>query len=128
MGLLLDTHTFVWFAQDSPRLARTTRDAIEAESYVYLSMASVWEMSIKHGLGRLKLHADGFRDSILRYLELSEARVMPIELEHTYILNRLPHHHRDPFDRMIIAQAIAEDLTLVSNDRKVAEYDCRILW
>ena len=128
MALLLDTHAFMWFAEDSSRLSATSREAIRAEPVLRLSIASIWELSVKHALGRLNLIYSDFEDSVLKYIEIAEVELLPIELVHTVQLNKLPHHHRDPFDRMLVAQAIVEELTLVTSDRRLSEYPCSTLW
>jgi len=88
----------------------------------------LWELAVKHSLGKLELELLNFEASVEFYLSDSRVELLPVRVPHIIEVNRLPHHHRDPFDRMLIAQAISDDLTLVSNDRKFAEYDCRILW
>lgn len=123
MRLLLDSHAFLWFSSDSPRLSRRANDAIMAAREVRLSYASIWEMAIKQALGRLKLQ-DLPEDMATR----AGIELLSIELPHLRHLQHLPHHHGDPFDRMLVAQAIEEGLTLVTADRNVQRYPVAWLW
>jgi PIN domain nuclease of toxin-antitoxin system len=121
--LLLDTHTLIWWAEDSPRLPPATDSRIRHAAEALVSVASAWEIAIKTSLGRMAMP---------RALEdiLSEAGfdLLPVTLAHTAEVARLPHHHRDPFDRMLIAQARAEGLALVSHDHMVRSYDVHVVW
>jgi PIN domain nuclease of toxin-antitoxin system len=124
--LLLDTHTFIWFSEDSPQLPTGVKQAIEDADLVYLSIASLWEIAIKVSLGKLPLLVPYAK--IEMNLPDSAIEVLPIAfLDTTHLLN-LPFHHRDPFDRLLIAQAIEHRLTLVSGDSKFALYPVPILW
>lgn len=114
----------MWWEQDNPRLTGTARAAIESQTTaIFVSVASAWELEIKAGLGRLNLH-----DGIEAMLEANAFSLLPVTLEHCRIAGALPQYHRDPFDRMLIAQAVAEDLTLISSDRQFARYDVDVLW
>lgn len=128
MGLLLDTHTFLWFAQDSPRLPARVRQQIENEPHIRLSIVSVWELGIKHALGRIDLHDVQFSDFVEKFLQLSGASVLTVSLPHINHSIFLPMHHRDPFDRMIIAQASVERLAIVTQDEWFRQYDCELVW
>jgi len=121
--LLLDTHIFLWWKVDAPRLGATAREAIAQADLVLVSAASAWEAAIKVQLGKLEL-----AESFTRGVEESGFEKLLIGFEHAEEVLRLPHHHRDPFDRMLIAQARVERLTLVSADRALAPYDVPILW
>lgn len=124
MRLLLDTHVVLWLVQDNPRLKPTVRTAIGAAAGgVHVSVASLWEMKIKAALGKLTLPSD-LHAALLN----SGMSFLPIGVRHIDALGGLPDHHKDPFDRMLIAQAQAEDLTLVSADRTVSLYDVPVLW
>ncbi len=121
--LLLDTHVFLWWLADDPRLGNTARKAIgDGRNQVYVSAASGREIAIKRTLG--KLDAPGNLDAMV-----AEAGFLhlPITFFHGELAGTLPRHHRDPFDRMLVAQAQAEGLTLVTNDRGIAAYGVRIL-
>lgn len=121
--LLLDTHVFLWWRANDPRLQPPARDAIARAATVFVSAASAWEAGIKQALGRLVLpgtFAEGVDES--GFLRL------PIAFEHAAEAAALPPHHGDPFDRMLVAQARLEGLTLVSHDRQLAAYDVAVLW
>lgn len=122
--LLLDTHVWLWWQLDHPRLGPAAREAIAAASEVRLSVASVWEMSIKSTLGKLSLPKGA---DIMRELELDGFVPLSIELEHAVRVAALPALHRDPFDRMLVAQAMLEGLTLVTADPHLARYGARLL-
>src|SRR5947209_10988460 len=116
MRLLLDTHSFLWFAEDDPRLSATARALIEdAANEVLLSLGSVWEIAIKVSRGKLQL------DQPLLTLVQQEVRLdgmvlLAITLDHLAVVSTLPFHHRDPFDRLLVAQAQVEAVPLVSVD------------
>jgi PIN domain nuclease of toxin-antitoxin system len=120
--LLLDTHIVLWWLADDPTLSDEIKTMLDHELDVYVSPASVWEVSIKQAIGKLKEPADlpeRIRDSAFREL--------PITLEHAIVAGRLPPIHRDPFDRMLVAQARCEDLTLVTRDPEIQKYEVPIL-
>jgi len=122
MNLLLDTHAFIWWTGDQSRLPQSLLEAIrEPSNTVYLSVASSWEAMIKQGLGKLRFDED-WSNIIDREINQNAFLILPIKLEHTFALNRLPPLHRDPFDRMLIAQAIAEGFTLATRDPLVKQY------
>jgi len=127
MKLLLDTHTVIWFVNKHPRLPQRIRDMLEDESnVVYVSSISLWEIAIKSRLGKLDLNRS-FRD-VIRLLHSNGFRFLTIRLRYFYRLNRLELHHKDPFDRMLIAQSLAENMPLVSNEEVFDLYDVRRLW
>ncbi len=121
--LLLDTHVFLWWKVDDPRLGSQAREAIAQADLVLVSAASAWEAAIKAQLGKLELSAS-FAEGVVA----SGFEKLPINFEHAEENAKLPSHHRDPFDRMLIAQARVEGLTLVTHDRGLAAYDVPILW
>jgi len=128
MRLLLDTHAFLWWIADDPRLSERARKVIaDAENEVYFSAVSAWEIVTKVGLGRLALpeDLDGFLAEQLR-----KNRFLPlaITIPHTLRVRALPEVHKDPFDRLLVAQAQAEGLVLVSGDRWVGHYPVPVLW
>lgn len=128
MRLLLDTHAFLWWITDDARMSSAARTAIgDARNDVLLSIASVWEMAIKSGLGRLDLPADltGFIDA---QVKVNGFRLLGVELPHLARVRALPNNHRDPFDRLLVATAIAEAITLVSVDGRLGEYGAALLW
>jgi PIN domain nuclease of toxin-antitoxin system len=121
--LLLDSHAFIWAYEVPSELSLTARTAIgDAANERFVSMASLWEIAIKSSIGKLSL-----RDDLARAVEHLALVPLPIRLEHVRRVQSLPLHHRDPFDRMLIAQAIEEGLTIVTRDRHVRRYDVPVL-
>lgn len=128
MRVLLDTHAFLWYVLDDPRLSVKARQTIDdPQNEVAISPASYWEIAIKIGLGKYVLSEpyDVFMD---REISANDFRILPIETRHTMVLTTLPLHHRDPFDRLIIAQAIHEAIPLVSADACFDAYPIQRLW
>jgi PIN domain nuclease of toxin-antitoxin system len=128
MKLLLDTHAFLWWVSGDPRLSDRARDAIaDGANQVFFSVVSAWEVVVKAGLGRLRLddETDVFIDE---QLEANAFEVLPLHLRHALALASVPDLHRDPFDRMLIAQALNDDLTVVSGDRQVSDYPVPVIW
>ena len=127
MRLLLDTQIFLWFLEGGSRIPREARAAIASgDNTVLVSAASVWEIAIKASLGRLVIG----RADVVRLPELVTASgfdELPIRLEHAAAVAALPPHHRDPFDRLLIAQAQTEALTLVTGDSMIRAYDVPVL-
>jgi PIN domain nuclease of toxin-antitoxin system len=128
MKLLLDTHVLIWLVEGSDNLSQLAKQAIEDENNsLHLSIASLWEMTIKMTLGKLQLGMS--IDLIVEsYLLPTGIEILPIHLNHLLVLRELPLHHRDPFDRLLISQAQAEKLTLVSGDRVFINYPVNIRW
>ena len=118
MRLLLDTHVVLWELGGSRQLSANARDAIQEASELFFSVVSYAEIGVKASLGKLKV-PDDFHEHVLR----SGVRVLPLEADHGLAVAHLPMHHRDPFDRLLIAQARSERLTIVTADRRIAEYD-----
>ncbi|GGN36631.1 PIN domain nuclease of toxin-antitoxin system [Actinoplanes campanulatus] len=122
MSLLLDTHVVLWWLTDDPTLAAEIKDRLDHDPDVYISPATIWEVAIKQSLGKLENPADlaeRIRDSGFRHLNITA--------EHGIVAGRLPLIHRDPFDRMLIAQAQVEHLTLVTRDAHIHKYDVSVL-
>lgn len=128
MRLLLDTHVFLWWIGDDPALSRRARAAIaDPGNECLLSTASAWEMAIKVSLDKLDL--DGNLERFLpEQMAANGFGMLPIDLRHVSRVARLPFHHRDPFDRLIVAQALVEDLSVVTADRVFAKYGVRRTW
>ncbi len=127
MMYLLDTHAFIWMDSSSERLSNTAKDIIlNSDNDLFLSLASIWEMQIKHQLGRLQLRLP--ISMIVDEQRRNRIQLLHIETEHIYGLEHLPFHHRDPFDRMLIAQVRAEDMTLISSDSRFADYAVSVVW
>lgn len=121
MNLLLDTHVALWAITDSPKLPAAARDLILAQtSTIFVSTASVWEIGIKYSLQRGDMPVSG--KAALQYFRQAGYRVLAIEAEHAIAVEALALHHHDPFDRLLIAQALTEPLRLVTHDRQVARY------
>jgi PIN domain nuclease of toxin-antitoxin system len=125
---LLDTHTFLWMAGAPEKLGEEARERIEAAaSELLLSVASVWEMAIKKSLGKLDLPS-----SLPAFLEeqlaATRTSLLAVRAEHALRVEKLPWHHRDPFDRLLIAQASFENLTLLSQDDALDDYGSRRVW
>lgn len=123
MNLLLDTHVFIWWRTNEPRLARTAREAIAEADEVFVSIASAWEAAIKMSLGRLRLD-----DRFSAGVEASGFGPLPVTFDHVERVVSLPFHHRDPFDRTLIAQALVENLTIVTGDRRFEPYEVSVVW
>ena len=128
MRLLLDTHSFLWFIGGDKRLSANAREAIaDLDNEAFLSMASLWEIAVKINIGKLKL-PQPFGALIPEQLMGNEIKMLPAELSHLTQYIDLPLHHRDPFDRLIIAQAQAEAMTVVSKDPLFERYEVDLLW
>ncbi|HJX66199.1 MAG TPA: type II toxin-antitoxin system VapC family toxin [Polyangia bacterium] len=123
MRLLLDTHAFLWWWQGSTKIDARTRTAIAGADVVLVSATSAWEMAIKSALGRLR-----FSGSIARAVEACGFTKLGVDFEHIETLRNLPLHHNDPFDRLLVAQAMVERATLVTHDRALAPYGLPTLW
>ncbi len=121
--LLLDTHVFIWWQEDSPRLRNSVRRAIAGATLVHVSVATAWEAAIKASLGKLTLP-----ESIEAGVVASGFEKLPITFAHAEAVARLPLHHRDPFDRLLIAQCLAEDLVFITHDRQIEPYGAEIIW
>lgn len=127
MNLLLDTHVLLWAMAGDERMRPAARRAIEdTANTVYVSAASAWEIAIKAGLGRVRIPPNVAK-WLPGELERSQFLPLPVTIPHALGVERLPRHHDDPFDRVLIAQAKAEGLTLVTHDRKLRRYGVRLL-
>ncbi|MGH1396019.1 MAG: type II toxin-antitoxin system VapC family toxin [Trichormus sp.] len=128
MRFLLDTHTFIWFVTDSPQLSTTAKVLIEDEyNEKCLSFASVWEMAIKCSLGKLTFNLP-LHTFVEQQIQQNSIDLLSIQMPHLAIVATLPLHHRDPFDRLLIAQAIAEGIPIISADVAFDAYSIRRLW
>jgi PIN domain nuclease of toxin-antitoxin system len=122
--LLLDTHVLLWWRGDYKRIGPRSLTAIEdADTAVFFSAASIWEMAIKHAAGKLKMPAN-----VVDTMEQRGFAELQVRSHHGLMAGALPPHHRDPFDRMLVAQAQSERLTLVTNDERISAYDVPVLW
>jgi len=121
MNLLIDTHTFLWFVAGSMELSETAEKLLENEhNSIFISIASLWEISIKTALGKLQI-ADRYETVIDDVVE-NDISILSINFAHTVIQNQLPFHHRDPFDRIIVSQVIVEKMNFISRDRIFDDY------
>ena len=128
MKLLLDTHAFIWLNNEPSRLSETVRQLCQSGMHeFYLSIASPWEMQIKHQLGKLSLDVS-LDELIQRNIQSNHIQLLPIEFKHISHLAKLPFHHNDPFDRVIIAQAVVEQMTIISVDSAFSAYPVPVIW
>jgi PIN domain nuclease of toxin-antitoxin system len=128
MSYLLDTHTLIWFINGDEKLPLNVRNLIQQESQgmIFVSAASFWEMAIKVSLGKLELTLP-FSQTLTKVKENGFV-VLDIYFKHTLHLSQLPFHHRDPFDRTLIAQALSENLTIITKEKLFEEYGIKRLW
>ena len=127
MNLLLDTHAALWAITDHPALSAVAREMIlRPRTTVWVSVVSIWEIAIKHSLGRGGMPVSG--DDALRYFRAAGYSLLPVEAEHVVAIEGLPKHHWDPFDRLLVAQALVEPMRLLTHDKMVARYSDSILW
>jgi PIN domain nuclease of toxin-antitoxin system len=123
MNIILDTHVLIWALENNSTLSDKAVEAIiEADNMVFVSAASVWEIGIKRNMGKLETP-----DNLLDEIRLHRFAPLPINLHHAELAGKLPDIHKDPFDRMLIAQAVYEKLTLVTRDEIISKYDVKIL-
>jgi PIN domain nuclease of toxin-antitoxin system len=127
MKIILDTHTFLWFINDSPELSNSAAELIESDVDLWISIASLWEISIKVNLNKLDL-PDDYEKFIPHQIAINNIEILPVNLQHLIVLTKLPLHHRDPFDRLLIAQAIAEEVPIISIDKKFDLYEVNRQW
>lgn len=126
MNLLLDTHVALWAITDSPKLSQKARDLIASpKTTVWVSAANVWEIAIKHSLGRGDMPVSS--QDATRYFQESGYRFLAVEAEHAVAVEELPAHHQDPFDRILVAQALIEPMRLMTHDPLVALYSDTII-
>jgi PIN domain nuclease of toxin-antitoxin system len=126
--VLLDTHAFLWWISDDSRLSDRAKEIIgDGSNELYFSAASGWEISIKAGLGRLEVPED-LEPFIADQLSRNAIQALPIYLRHALHTRTLPDHHRDPFDRILVSQAVLEELPLLSADPLVSSYPVEVVW
>lgn len=123
MNILLDTHVLIWALENNSTLSQPAVTAIvDGKNIVFVSAASVWEIGIKMAMGKLEAP-----DNLLEEIELHRFTQLPMRFEHAQLAGRLPGIHKDPFDRMLVAQAMIEKLTLITRDKIVSEYDIKTI-
>lgn len=126
MKLLLDTHIALWAVSDDPRLSLKARELITTpRNLIWVSAVSIWEIAIKHSLGRGDMPISGAE--ALEYFRQSGYRMLPVSPEHAAAVEALPAHHQDPFDRLLVAQSLAEPLRLLTHDTAVARYSDAVI-
>ncbi|MFK5949015.1 MAG: type II toxin-antitoxin system VapC family toxin [Methylococcales bacterium] len=123
MNFLLDTHTLIWALENNPTLSESAHDAIiKGENMIFVSSASAWEISIKKAIGKLQAP-----DNLYQEIKLHRFTELKINFEHAQLAGKLPDIHKDPFDRMLIAQAMIEKLTFITRDKLIAQYNVNCL-
>lgn len=128
MKLLLDTHVLIWWSLDSAKLTKKIYDLLtDPDNTLVVSIASIWEMQVKVQLGKLDLDKK-VSELITHQQQVNNLEVLPIDPAHVYALENLPNEHRDPFDRIIIAQSIVEAIPLLSADKVFARYPVERIW
>lgn len=126
MRLLIDTHILIWFLEGNKLLSKSRRQIIaDSQNDVFISIASLWEIAIKISIGKLTL-AQSLED-VIKQIAIENIKILPILPEHTLEVSTLPFHHRDPFDRIIIAQSKIENLPLIADDGEFSNYGIKIL-
>ena len=128
MKYLLDTHVFIWMANEPAKLSSTAAQLItDPANWLLLSLASVWEMQIKIQLGKMRLKLP-LTELVAQQRQTNQIQLLPITFRHIITLENLPSHHKDPFDRLLIAQAIFEDIALIGDDPLIAKYPVKVVW
>ena len=127
MDILLDTHAAVWFFEDDKRLPESAAEAIiNLENMIYISIASLWELAIKLSSGKLKF--DGGIDGFIEIIYKNEFALLEISPKHIKIITELPFIHRDPFDRLLVAQAMSEGMVIMTGDDNILKYGVEHIW
>lgn len=126
MVYLIDTHALIWFLHNDKQLSKNALEVIE-NSDIVVSIASLWEVSIKTSLGKLTL-AESFNDFFPKQLIINDIGILPIAVSHLHRVNSLNFFHRDPFDRLIIAQSLVEKMPLISKDTEFKAYGVDLVW
>jgi PIN domain nuclease of toxin-antitoxin system len=123
MKLLLDTHILIWWLSEASRLSQTEIDIItDSDNFIFVSAATAWEIAVKKMIGKLEAP-----DDLPAALAINNFLELPITIEHSQKLYQLPSHHNDPFDRIMVAQAMSEDLTFMTRDTKISLYEIRTI-
>lgn len=128
MRLLLDTHAFLWWVEDGPRLSGRAREAIADEgNEILFSVVSAWEIVIKVGTGKLALD-EAPESMIPDQIARNDIQILPMEMSHALRVHALPTHHKDPFDRLLVAQALDEGMPLITADPEISRYPVEVVW
>lgn len=127
MNYLLDTHVLLWYIEGESRLSKKSLKTIDDKNFIkIISIASLWEIAIKINEG--KLNTGMSFDALDRFISLNHFEILPVKFGHLAQLKSLPNHHSDPFDHLLIAQAIIENLTIISADRHFQSYPVNVIW
>jgi PIN domain nuclease of toxin-antitoxin system len=125
---LIDTHSWLWWHIDPDKLHQKAIELIEdGDTTIFFSVVSAWEIVIKYNLNKLRLPLHPY-EYIPKRLEMSYMDVLPVQLEHSLYVGKLPDYHKDPFDRLLVAQALMERLTIISNDHQMQLYDVEVVF
>ncbi|MDQ3635510.1 MAG: type II toxin-antitoxin system VapC family toxin [Acidobacteriota bacterium] len=128
MKLLLDSHTFIWWRDETHKLSSTALTEISnPQNDVFLSVVTAWELQIKISLNKFSIKG-GLGNAIKDEQQSNGFQILPVELSHALYLENLPPHHKDPFDRLLISQAIVENMSLISTDSSFGKYKVKLLW
>jgi PIN domain nuclease of toxin-antitoxin system len=128
MKYLIDTHVLLWLATDNPALSKKVkRIFLNEENEIYLSFASIWEMAIKMSLNKLTLKLP-LKKFIEEHIVGNGIKLLEIKVNHLLEIEKLPFHHHDPFDRLIISQSIAESIPIITSDTNFDDYDIKVIW
>lgn len=128
MKILLDTHTFLWWVSDDPQISVNAKDIIsDPNNEIYFSVVSAWEIIIKVGTGKLSL-SESPEIYIPSRIATNQFEILPVHMSHILRINSLPNLHKDPFDRLLIAQSLVEDLSLITIDGAIAQYPIKTIW
>jgi len=128
MRILLDTHTFLWWAADDPQISLKAKALItNPDNEVFFSVVSAWEIIIKVGIGKLSL-SESPETYIPSRIVSNQFEILPVQMSHILKINSLPNFHKDPFDRLLIAQSLVEDLLLLTVDNAIAQYPVTTIW
>jgi PIN domain nuclease of toxin-antitoxin system len=126
--LIIDTQVLIWWTNDVSNISNRVQDIIfDLDNELWFSLASIWEMQIKISLGKLDLPRP-LPDIITTQIQENQIKILPIELSHVYTIGQLPLHHRDPFDRLIIAQSMTEKMPIASIDKAFDAYSIERIW
>ena len=128
MECLLDTHTLLWIITDDDQLSKKAKKLfLDEQNEIFISIASLWEIAIKVSLNRLEL-GQTLNEFYIRHIIGNKIRLLDIKVEHLAVLETLEFHHRDPFDRLIVCQAIVEKIPVLSNDKEISKYPIKRIW
>ncbi|MBE8993964.1 type II toxin-antitoxin system VapC family toxin [Microcystis aeruginosa] len=128
MNILLDSHTLIWFSQNSPQLSSSAIKILEdRNNLLFLSLVSVWEIQIKVQLGKLNLDIS-LAEIVKDQTKINDVQILPLKLSHIWTLDTLPYYHKDPFDRLLISQAITENLIILGVDSVFDSYPVQKIW